>query len=144
MEIGWMTRQHVDQIAEMEIEYFSDPWSASAFYSELSNPLSTWLTATNGDMVIGYVGAQSVLDAADVMNVAVRAQFRRQGVAAQLLNALADHLKQKKIRFLTLEVRKSNDPAIQLYQKLGFGHIGTRPNYYRHPKEDALILQKEL
>jgi ribosomal-protein-alanine N-acetyltransferase len=79
-----------------------------------------------------------------MMNVAVHPDFRRQGIAEELVNTLVDNLKKMGSRCLTLEVRASNDPAIALYQKLGFVQVGRRPNYYRNPKEDALILRKEF
>ena len=78
-----------------------------------------------------------------MMNVAVHPDARRQGIARRLILALVEELKQQGSHCLTLEVRASNQNAISLYQKLGFLQIGRRPNYYRNPKEDALILRKE-
>ena len=95
-------------------------------------------------MVLGYIGSQSVLGEADMMNLAVSEDHRRQGIAQALVQALMEQLKQKDVYRLTLEVRVSNGSAISLYEKLGFRQIGRRPNYYHHPKEDALILGKEL
>ena len=80
---------------------------------------------------------------ADMMNIAVHPDFRRQGVARALILALIGELKKRGSRCLTLEVRASNDPARALYESLGFAHVGTRRNYYQNPKEDALILRKE-
>ena len=79
-----------------------------------------------------------------MMNIAVHPDFRRRGVAQSLVEGLVAGLKAKNVRCLTLEVRASNDPAIALYHKLGFVQVGRRPNYYRNPKEDALILRKEF
>ena len=143
MEIMNMTDAHVAPIAELEKLCFSDPWSENSVASELKNPLSLWLVAMEGERLAGYIGSQSVEGEADVMNVAVHPDFRRQGIAEQLCNALVDCLKQKQVHCLTLEVRASNAPAIALYEKLGFVLVGRRPNYYRHPKEDALIMRKE-
>jgi ribosomal-protein-alanine N-acetyltransferase len=112
--------------------------------SELSNPLSHWLVAVEDDAVLGYIGSQTVLDESDMMNVAVSPAHRRKGIAEALVLALADALREKGSAKLTLEVRASNAPAITLYEKLDFKPIGMRKNYYRNPKEDALILQKEL
>ena len=87
----------------------------------LTNPLSLWLVAMDGDRVAGYVGSQSVLGESDMMNVAVHPDYRRQGIAEKLCLALVDALK----------------------EKLGFTQVGLRKNYYRNPKEDACILRKE-
>ena len=138
-----MKSAHVAQIAQLEKICFSDPWSENSVASELDNPLSLWLVALNGETVAGYVGSQSVLDGADMMNVAVHPEFRRRGIARDLVNALVDALKEKGIKSLTLEVRQSNEAAIALYEQLGFLQVGLRPNYYRNPKENALIMRKE-
>ena len=143
MEFILMDASHVEAIVELERVCFSDPWSMNSIVSELNNPLSLWLVAMEGDKLAGYVGSQSVLGWADMMNIAVSPDFRRQGVAQQLVLELITHLKLNNVTCLTLEVRVSNDPAINLYHKLGFVQVGRRPNYYRNPKEDALILRKE-
>ena len=143
IEIKEMTKQHVCAIAELEIVCFSDPWSEKSISYELTNPLSDWLVAIDGDTVAGYVGSQSVLDEADMMNIAVAPEYRRQGIADILISELIQRLTDRGVCMLTLEVRVSNTPAICLYEKLGFQTVGKRPNYYAHPKEDALIMRKE-
>ena len=130
-------------IAELEKLCFSDPWSEKSVASELDNPLSLWLVAMEGECLAGYVGSQTVLDETDMMNIAVHPNYRRRGVAKQLVERLVETLKQRGSRCLTLEVRASNEPARKLYEKLGFQQIGLRKNYYRNPREDALILRKE-
>lgn len=143
MEIRKMQPRDVAPIAELEKICFNDPWSENSIASELDNRLSYWLVAIQDDQLIGYVGSQSVLDGADMMNIAVSPHCRRMGVAEALVNALVEALKARGVRFLMLEVRVSNAPAIALYEKLGFKQAGCRRNYYRNPKEDALILRKE-
>ena len=143
MIIETMKSSHVAQIAELEKICFSDPWSEKSIASELNNELAFWLTAVEGEQVAGYIGSQTVMDESDMMNVAVHPDFRRKGIAEVLVNALVEALKSKGSRCLTLEVRASNVPAITLYEKLGFSEIGRRKNYYRNPREDALILRKE-
>jgi ribosomal-protein-alanine N-acetyltransferase len=138
-----MTADHVSQVAELEKICFSDPWSEKSVASELTNPLSLWLVAVEDDRVAGYVGSQSVMGESDMMNVAVHPDFRRQGVAEKLVLELVAALAKNDNHCLTLEVRASNVSAISLYEKLGFAQIGLRKNYYRNPKEDALILRKE-
>ena len=143
MRIETMKPEHVAQVAQLEKVCFSDPWSERSIASELNNPLSYWLVALDGDQLTGYIGSQSVMGESDMMNVAVSPDYRRRGIGEALVNALAADLKAKGNTCLTLEVRASNDPAIALYEKLGFHQAGRRPNYYHNPKEDALILRKE-
>lgn len=143
MMIQNMTRDHVSQIAQLEKICFSDPWSENSIAYELTNQLSCWLVALEGETVAGYIGSQTVLDETDMMNVAVHPDYRRKGIAEALVTELVKALKERGSRCLTLEVRASNDPAKLLYGKLGFAQIGRRPNYYRNPREDALILRKE-
>lgn len=144
MRIIKMQPEHVAAVAEMERQCFSDPWSEKSVASELDNPLSLWLIAEADGVVAGYVGSQTVLDSADMMNLAVSQDFRRQGIGEQLVNSLTEALAEKGVKTLLLEVRISNEPAKQLYQKLGFEIVGKRPRYYEKPREDALILRKEL
>ena len=134
---------HVAEVARLETVCFSDPWSERSIASELSNPLSYWLVALDGNKVAGYVGSQSVLGESDMMNVAVDPDYRRRGIAEQLVMELISALKDRGNYQLTLEVRASNTPAQKLYEKLGFVSVGKRPRYYQNPKEDALILRKE-
>lgn len=143
MIIEKMNESHVSQIAELEKLCFNDPWSESSIASELNNELSLWLVAVEQDRVVGYVGSQTVLDGSDMMNIAVSPDYRRMGIAEKLIDELVCLLKERHSRCLILEVRASNTPAINLYTKLGFVEIGCRRNYYRNPKEDALILRKE-
>ncbi len=143
IEIVPMNDSHVERIAELEKLCFSDPWPVAGIAPELTNPLSYWLVAMEGDCLAGYVGSQSVCSEADMMNIAVDPAFRRQGIARRLVEALTEGLKARDVHSLTLEVRASNEPAIALYGSLGFAQVGRRPNYYRNPKEDALILRKE-
>ena len=141
MKIVLMEEGHVPQVAELEKLCFSDPWSERSVASELTNPLSLWLVALDGDLVAGYVGSQTVLDETDMMNIAVHPDFRRRGVAGSLVRSLVEALKDRGSHQLTLEVRASNGPARRLYETLGFSQVGLRKAYYRAPREDALILQ---
>lgn len=143
MEYLNMRPEHVAQVAELERLCFSAPWSENAVRGELTNPLSLWIVAVDGDTVAGYIGSQSVMGEADMMNVAVSPSYRRQGIAEKLVVFLVENLTAQKVSSLTLEVRASNEPAIALYEKLSFVQVGRRPNYYTKPREDALILRKE-
>ena len=144
IQIVEMKQDHVVAIAELEKLCFSDPWSENSIAYELTSRLSYWLVAQEEDVVVGHIGSQSVLGESDMMNVAVHPEHRRKGIAEALIQALSRGLKDRGNICLTLEVRASNDPAIALYDKLDFHQVGRRPNYYRNPKEDALILRKTL
>jgi ribosomal-protein-alanine N-acetyltransferase len=111
--------------------------------SELDNPLSLWLVAEREGQVLGYIGSQSVLGEADMMNVAVTPEARRCGIARALIVTLIESLRANAVHCLTLEVRASNLGAQALYAKLNFREVGRRKNYYSNPKEDALILRTD-
>ncbi len=143
MEYKLMMPEHVHQVAQLETLCFSCPWSEGAVSGELNNPLSLWIVAVDDSCVAGYIGSQSVMGEADMMNIAVAPEHRRQGIAESLVNELISRLRDNHVHCLTLEVRVSNYPAIALYEKMGFLQVGRRPNYYTAPKEDALILRKE-
>lgn len=138
-----LSAEHVEQVAKLEAECFSCPWSERSISSEIKNPLSYWLVAVDADTIAGYVGSQSVLGEADMMNIAVSPAYRRKGIAKSLVENLILGLQDRGVHCLTLEVRASNAAAISLYDRLGFVQVGRRPNYYSAPKEDALILRKE-
>ena len=144
MKIIRMDESHVKQIAELEKLCFNDPWSENSIASELNNRLSLWLVAVEDDLVVGYVGSQTVLGETDMMNIATHPDYRKQGIGTALINELITELKNRNSHSLMLEVRVSNDPAISVYQKMGFTEVGRRRNYYRNPREDALILRKEF
>lgn len=144
MEIIRMNESHVPQIAALEKLCFSDAWSEKSIASELTNQLSLWLVAVDGERVAGYIGSQTVLGWADMMNLCVSPDYRRQGIGEKLTLELERQLRENQVECLTLEVRVSNAPAIALYEKLGFVQVGKRPRYYEKPREDALILRKEF
>ena len=139
-----MKPEHVAQVAHLETVCFHDPWSEKSIAEELGNDLALWLVAVEEDTVVGYVGSQTVLGWTDIMNVAVDPDHRRMGIGESLIRKLMEMLRERNCECLTLEVRASNAGAIALYEKLGFTEVGRRKNYYRNPKEDALIMRVAL
>ena len=140
-----MNEIHVPQIAALEAATFSLPWDEAAIRGEMENPLALWLAAVGEDgTVLGYVGSQTCFEDADILNVAVVPAARRRGIAAALMRELEVRLAPKGVERITLEVRASNVPAIRLYEGLGYTQVGLRKGYYEKPREDALILQKQL
>ena len=144
MTVTPMGAAHAAQIAVLERETFSLPWDEASIRAELDNPLSLWLVAAEGETVLGYVGSQTCFDDTDILNVAVRSDCRRRGIAEALMRELDRLLPLRGAERITLEVRASNDPAIRLYEKLGYARVGLRKGYYEKPREDAVIMQRDL
>ena len=119
-EIVPMDRGHVDQIAELERQCFSTPWSETQLEDALYNDASCFIVAEDGEGgVLGYAGLTTVLDEGYINNIAVEEAARKHGVASALLDVFV-RFAAVNLSFLTLEVRKSNAPAIALYEKFGF------------------------
>jgi ribosomal-protein-alanine N-acetyltransferase len=143
IKIREMTAADVPQVAALEKECFQDPWSEKSIAEELDHEYSLWLVAVENDQVLGYVGSQTAMWETDMMNIAVAPSRRREGLGNILVTELIRELRNWGSNSLALEVRVSNEPARALYESLGFHQVGLRKNYYRNPKEDALILRKE-
>ncbi len=140
-----MTSEHLDQVAEIERLCFSDPWSRRMLSEHLENECAATIVVQGTDgTVLGYAGLLVVLDEGYITNVAVRPEYRRQGIASELLKVFRRFGEGNHMAFLTLEVRASNTAARALYQKHGYAEVGCRKNYYEHPKEDAIIMTLEF
>lgn len=137
-----MTSGHLDDVYIIETECFSHPWSRQSLEEELDNETSIFLVAKEENEVIGYIGMSIVIDEGYIFNVAVRESYRNKGVATALINELVTYGKKNNFSFITLEVRKSNLPAISLYSKFGFLKAGERKDYYSNPKENAILMTK--
>lgn len=146
VRIAPMTRDHLDEVAALERVCFSTPWSRNMLAEELDNDASAYLVALDEEdgSVVGYAGLLVVVDEGYITNVAVRPESRRAGVASALLDVFVRFAEGNRLAFLTLEVRASNYGAIALYGSRGFRGVGRRPNYYEHPKEDAVIMTREF
>lgn len=136
-----MQAEHIADIAELEKDCFSSPWSEAALTEELSNPDSHFLVAECGE-VAGYIGVQEICGEAYITNIAVFESHRKKGIGKALLKAAADGAKERNCEFITLEVRVSNTPAISLYEYEGFEKVGIRKNFYASPTEDGAIYTK--
>ena len=139
-----MNADHLESLERLERICFSRPWSRKMLAEELENQCAAFLVAEDavtGD-VLGYAGLLVAADEGYITNVAVFPEYRRRGVAAQLLSVFENFARGSHLAFLTLEVRPSNTAAIALYESFGFRQAGRRKNYYDLPKEDALILTK--
>jgi [ribosomal protein S18]-alanine N-acetyltransferase len=133
----------LDAIDAIEQRAYPTPWSRAMFASELVKPTSICLGAFDGSELVGYIVNSRYVDAWHVMNVAVDPDHRRRGIATQLLQHLFELTQGDERRGYTLEVRISNDPAIRLYERLGFEPRGLRRGYYTDNREDALIMWRD-
>ena len=143
MQIVKMEKEHCEILAELEKLCFSRPWSRKALEDEVANPRAYFVTAVDGDKILGYGGMHCSHMECYIDNIAVEEAARRHGVGDALLDVFC-RFGQAHLSFLTLEVRASNAPAIALYRKHGFQEAGRRKNYYQQPREDAIIMTREF
>lgn len=139
-------RVDVDRVLEIEKEGFAHPWSRELVERELDHAWSRLLLAEDGPggPVVGYIVFWIVHDEVHVLNVATSVAARRRGVGRALMVEAEEEGRRRGARLSTLEVRRSNAPAIALYLALGYRQIGVRPNYYAEEKEDAIVMVKQL
>lgn len=140
MIIRKMTESDLPEVCAIENETFSDPWSEKDFRDSLLDDKNGYLVAVIDEMVAGYCGCWGIAGEGDIYNVAVKKEFRRQHVGEAMLKTLIQQCIDRGITSFTLEVRASNEPAIRLYQSLGFKAEGIRRDFYTNPKEDAVIM----
>lgn len=142
-EIVKMRAEHIPEIARLEAECFSQPWSENALSEELKNENSHFLAAVS-DGVLGYIGVQEICGEAYITNVAVFGEYRKEGIGRKLLNEACSGAKERGCEFITLEVRESNSAAISLYESEGFEKAGVRKNFYSSPTENGIIYTKNF
>ena len=141
---------HLEGAAELERLCFSSPWSANSLELLTNDGIGVGYLCTKtvagveSPVVTAYGGMLITVDEGQITNIAVHPDYRRQGIGQELVERLCELLRERGSKGLLLEVRVSNGSAIALYEKLGFVQVGLRRNYYRNPKEDALILRKAL
>ena len=135
-----MTLRDVDAVHAIEAATFSKPWTREDFVKEMTqNACARHLVAECGGEIVGFAGAWIVLDEAHVTNIAVRSDHRGKGIGKQLTKALVQYAANLGVNYMTLEVRRSNTVAQNLYQALGFEYVGVRKRYYEDNGEDAFL-----
>ena len=140
-----MQKDYLDEVIKVEEQAYGEHhWSKESFFNELNNQLAKYYCAFNeqGELV-GYCGCWQIMEEAHITNVAVSPNFRRQNIGEALLIAIIKSCYKEMVKYLTLEVRVSNEPAIKLYEKYGFKSLGVRKGYYQDNNEDALIMWTE-
>lgn len=139
-----MRRHDIREVAEIERRSYSLPWSAFTFRSLLRRSNTVLLVAEENKRVIGYAALWLAADEAELGNLAVRTGRRRRGIGRTLLRHVLEEAAQRRARAVFLEVRESNAVARRLYEASGFKLVGSRPDYYASPRENALVMRLSL
>jgi ribosomal-protein-alanine N-acetyltransferase len=142
-----MKEEDVPDVWAIERVSFSNPWQKSAFLGEIHNyPISHPYVIVHSaeERIIGYVICWTLEEEVQISNIAVHPEYRRRGIAEMVLRQLLSRLEMKRTKFVFLEVRPSNRAALNLYRKLEFDIVGIRKDYYRNPKEHAIIMGRRL
>lgn len=145
IKIQPMQKSEVEEVLKIEERAYGDHhWSKDSFYGELSNELAHYYSAYDDKgVLVGYAGYWGIIDESHITTIAIKPEFKRKKIGEALLNKILEECYKNKIKYITLEVRKSNIPAINLYEKYGFKSLGTRKGYYQNNNEDALIMWTE-
>ncbi|MCI7813753.1 MAG: ribosomal protein S18-alanine N-acetyltransferase [Lachnospiraceae bacterium] len=142
VEIRQMKAEDLDQVAAIERESFSMPWTRESLLTFLNRGDTIYLVAEQRGEIVGYCGCLQISDEADILNVAVKTMHRGQHVGTKLVQKLIEEGKKRGAYRFTLEVRQSNFAAIHVYEKAGFTTAGVRKNFYEKPTENAVIMWK--
>ena len=140
-----MVVSDINSVVEIEKESYGEHhWSRESFFNELSNDFAHYFCAIDTDNnLIGYIGTWQILEEAHITNVSVKPNFRRRKIGEALVYTAIENCRNNGIKYITLEVRQSNEKAIKLYEKYGFKSLGARKQYYQDNNEDALIMWTE-
>lgn len=140
-----MEEKDLDRIMEIEKDCFTTPWSRESFVMEITqNLLARYIVAEIDGVVVGYGGIWMIVGEGHITNIAVESKYRKIGAGKRLVEELINVSKEMEVMSMTLEVRKSNIPAQNLYKQYGFIEKGIRPNYYADDNEDAIIMWKNF
>lgn len=135
----------VEAICAIEQESFNIPWTREAFMNELTNNMmAKYMVLEVDGVVAGYVGMWLIVDEAHITNIAIASAYRGRGYGEQLMTELAALAQYMGMRAMTLEVRVSNQVAINLYTKIGFENAGIRKGYYSDNGEDAMVMWRNF
>lgn len=144
-----MTAEDLPPVLEIEKVAFKHPWSPDLLKRELTHDWSTILLCEERQpdgkyRILGFAIFWVVHDELHILNVATDPSQRRRGVARAVMVSAIERAKERKCTLATLEVRRSNEAALNLYKDLGFRPVGIRPNYYVDEAEDAIVMVKDL
>jgi ribosomal-protein-alanine N-acetyltransferase len=131
-------------VITIEKETFPDPWNYDAFKSDLANEMSWPIVGLLNELIVGYSVLYIVAGELQIGNFAVAQSRRRQGIGRKMMDEIIRIAQERHCDSIYLEVRESNRPAQELYASFGFVNVGRRIGYYRKPRENAILMAKEL
>ena len=134
----------IDEIAYIEEECFSTPWSKKTIYESFSHTPWHFFVAVAGGHIVGYGGVYLILDEGQISNIAVLRAYRGKKIGLAILERIIELCKSEGCVRITLELRKSNSVARALYEKCGFVEVGERPNFYSNPSEAGILMDKSI
>lgn len=140
--INIMTLDDLEKIKNILNTDFDDFWNYEILKEELISQNTVYLVAKIDDEIVGFSGIKIIVDEADLMNIVVKKEHRKKGVASSLLNRLILIAKEKNLKSINLEVNAKNFSAINLYKKFDFVEIGKRINYYQN--DDAILMKLNI
>lgn len=138
-----MKIDHLKELLGIEKRCFSIPWTENMFLEELENPLAKYTVIKSSGKIAGYGGMWFILDEAHITNIAVDPSYQKQGLGSHLLSHMIKKAEDEHIYNMTLEVRKGNEAALNLYKKFRFEECGIRKKYYEDNQEDAIIMWRK-
>lgn len=143
INIREMQIEDFDQVMAIENVNFSEPWTEAGFFTFFIRDDTLFLVAEEEGKIKGYIGIVCVIDEGDITNVSVDPKEQGRGIGNMLVEAVVKKARERGVKNIFLEVRRSNAPAIRVYEKNGFVQISVRKGYYTAPLEDALIMKRE-
>ena len=138
-----LIKEDIPFVARLEAVCFSMPFTEKALNELFLNTSWHFFVATENDTVVGYISFYCILDETEIVNVCVMPELRGKGIGRALTKCAIDFNKENNGSRVMLEVRKSNTPAIKLYESLGFISVGVSKNHYKLPTEDAILMNLE-
>jgi ribosomal-protein-alanine N-acetyltransferase len=142
MNLVTFSQKLLNNILKIEQESFVNPWNIEMFLGAAQNKTAIFKVLIENETTLGYYIVSTVVDESEIITIAVNPKFRRQNLGKFMLSNILKEVQEKKSKFIFLEARKSNTPALNLYKSFGVKEIGIRKNYYKN--EDAVILRLDL
>ena len=143
MKTELLLAEHLSGVAAVEKECFADPWSEKSL-EILVGDSAFGIVALIDGKVVGYGGLMIVLDEGQITDIAVLPEYRRRGIGMEILKAMITEARSRSVATLFLEARESNLAARELYRACGFEDCGMRKSFYRHPTENAVLMNYKI